>query len=257
MGQDVTLIMLALAISLALFFGGWAFTAGCVFSLCFIKYNLFLAIPLLIVGKRLWRFGSGVVVGGVALLVVSFAASGRSWPWHYIAMLRLPSTTPRYSGLPNLHGLFSFLSSSFLPEAVGTCVVIVAAWLVIRGGHITRAISATLVASLLISYHSFLFDALLIVPATLLLLDRAPSISLRLVAIFLQCPFAYLPFVVSVPFPPSIVLLLPLLVMTAEEISARLKMPVSNVTAPVYVLAGKSGGWFAGVIGAATRKSGQ
>ena len=51
MGQDVPIVMLGLAAALALFFRGHHFAAGCVFSLCLIKYNLFLPMPLLIIGK--------------------------------------------------------------------------------------------------------------------------------------------------------------------------------------------------------------
>lgn len=221
MGRDVAVVMLALVVSLALLFRGSRFAAGCVFSLCLIKYNLFLSIPLLIVGKRLWRFGGGIVAGGTALLSMSFAVGGWSWPWRYAAILRLPASTPSCDGLPNLHGLFSRLPQSVFLEAIGACMVLVAAWLVIRGGEITRAVSATLVTGLLISYHAFVGDAFILVPASLLLLSRAPSLPLSLVAIFLLCPLAYLPFVLPAsPFPPSAVLLLPLLVMAIEEIRA-------------------------------------
>jgi len=53
-GQDVTFILLVFGISIALFSGGWRFAAGCVFSLCCIKYNLFMALPPLILARRLW-----------------------------------------------------------------------------------------------------------------------------------------------------------------------------------------------------------
>jgi hypothetical protein len=221
MGRDLAVVMLALAVSLALLFGGRRFAAGCVFSLCLIKYNLFLSIPLLIFGKRLWRFGGGVVSGGAALLAMSFAVGGRSWPWRYAAMLRLPATTPSYDGMPNLHGLLSGLPHSVFLEPVVTCVVIVAAWLVIRGADIATSISATLVTGLLVSYHAFFGDALILAPACLLLLSRAPSARLRLVAIFLLCPLAYLPFLLPAPpFPPSAVVLLPLLALAAEQVRA-------------------------------------
>jgi hypothetical protein len=221
MGRDLAVVILALAVSLALLFRDRRFAAGCVFSLCLIKYNLFLSIPLLIFGKRLWRFGGGVVSGGAALLAMSFAVGGWSWPWRYTAMLRLPATTPSYDGMPNLHGLLSGLPHSVFLEPVVTCVVIVAAWLVIRRGDITTSISATLVTGLLVSYHAFFGDALILAPACLLLLGRAPSARLRLVAIFLLCPLAYLPFLLPAPpFPPSAVVLLPLLAVAAEQVRA-------------------------------------
>jgi hypothetical protein len=221
MGRDLIVLMPVLAVSLALLFRGKHFAAGCVLSLCLIKYNLFLPIPLLIVGKRLWRFGGGMVAGGAALMAISFAVAGWSWPWQYVAVLHLPVTTPRYAGMPNLHGLFSSLPPSIWLEAVGTCAVLVATWLVIRSGDIARAVSATLISGLLISYHAFFGDALILVPACLLLLSAAPSVPLRLAAWFLLCPVAHLPFVLpGSPYPPPVVLLLPLLVMVTEAILA-------------------------------------
>src|ERR1035438_6484492 len=221
MGRDLIVLMPVLAVSLALLFRGKHFAAGCVFSLCLIKYNLFLPVPLLIVGRRLWRFGGGMVAGGAALLGISFAVGGWSWPWQYVAVLRAPRTTGRYSGMPNLHGLFSGLPPSVLLEAGGTCVVLVAAWFVIRRGGIARAVSATLVSGLLISYHAFFGDALLLVPASLLLLSGTSSVPVRLAAIFMLCPLAYLPFLLPAsPFPPAVLILLPLLVMVAEAIQA-------------------------------------
>ena len=221
MGRDLAVVMLALAVSLALLFRGRRFAAGCVFSLCLIKYNLFFSIPLLIFGKRLWRFGGGMVAGGAALLAMSFAVGGWSWPWRYAALLRLPATTPSYDGMPNLHGLLSGLPHSVLLEPAVTCAVIVAAWLVIRAADITTAISATLATGLLVSFHAFFGDALILAPACLLLLSRAPSAPLKLVAIFLLCPLAYLPFSLPAPpFPPSAVMLLPLLAVGAEQVRA-------------------------------------
>ena len=222
MGQDVTFILLVFGISIALFSGGWRFAAGCVFSLCSIKYNLFMALPLLIITRQLWRFGAGLVAGGGALLAVSFAVGGRYWPWQYAAML--PSTTSKWAGMPNLHGMFAFLPSSLLPEVVGTGMVILITWFVIRGGSLNRSIAATLIASLSISYHAYLQDASILIPAALLLLfDEVSSVPLKTAAIFLLCPLSYLPFISITPYPYAIVLLLPLLVMLVEEFIKRVR----------------------------------
>jgi hypothetical protein len=218
MGRDVAVVVLALAVSLALLFRGKGFAAGCVFSLCFIKYNLFFPIPLLIVGKRLWRFGGGMVVGGTALLATSFAVGGWSWPWRYAAVLGLPATTPSYNGMPNLHGLLSSLPRNVFLEPAATCLVIAAAWLVIRNGDIASGVSATLVSGLLISHHAFLGDAFILAPASLLLLSRPSSVPVRSVALFLLCPLAYVPLMLLAP---PFQFLLPLLAMAAEQIRAR------------------------------------
>jgi hypothetical protein len=98
------------------------------------------------------------------------------------------------------------------------------AWFVIRGGNLKRSISATLIASLFISYHAYLQDAMILIPAALLLLfDEVSSVPLKTAAIFLLCPLSYLPFISITPFPYAIMLLLPLLVMLVEEFMKRVR----------------------------------
>ena len=147
---------------------------------------------------------------------------GWFWPLRYAAMLRLSPTTPRYQGMPNLHGLFSDQPNGVVLEVDGACLVVTAAWFVVRGKEITRGISAILIGGLLLSYHAFFGDAVMIVPATLLILNRTASVLCRLVGIFLLSPIAYLPFLLPrSPFPPSVVVLLPLLIFAAEEVRER------------------------------------
>jgi hypothetical protein len=216
-GQDVPIVMAALAVSLSLLSRGRNFAAGCVFSLCSIKYNLFLAFPLLIIGKRLWRFAGGAAAGAAVLCAVSFACGGWDWPRPYAAILRLPNTTPDDSSMPNLNGLVSGLPHSLFWEATGACLVILAAWLVVRGKDISYAIAATLVSGLLVSHHAFLRDAVLLIPACVLMLSRTTTITHRLVAILVLCPLVYL-----IPIRPGAIVALPLLAMAADEIRNRL-----------------------------------
>jgi hypothetical protein len=218
MGQDVTMVMLALAVSLAALFRGRHFAAGCLFSICAIKYNLFLAIPLLIIKKRAWKFAGGLATGGLVLLAISFASGGWSWPRQYLAILRLPTTTPYYAGLPNLHGLFYHQPHSLLMESVTACLVVLAAWLAMSGKEIRHAIAAALASGMLLSYHAFFADSFMMVAVGLLLLDRVEDRLYKLVAIALLCPLTFLPFIAPTPFfHPAIVFLAALLLMAVRE----------------------------------------
>lgn len=237
-GRDVAIVLMVLAVSLALFFRGRHFAAGCVLSLCLIKYNLFLPLPLLIAGKRLWRLGGGILAGGAVLLGISFAVSGWSWPLQYAAMLRAPNTTPSYAAMPNLHGLLSGLHGIF-PEAAATCAVLIAVWLVIRGGENDRAVAAMLAGGLLVSYHAFFGDEAILIPVGLYLLGQARGTPGKLVGIVMLCPLTYIPFrIPNPPIPPSAVLLLPLLVMLVEEIRARRSRKLPAEVHEVCVTAG-------------------
>ena len=173
MGQDVTLVLAALAVSLALLFRGRHFAAGCVMALCSIKFHLFITLPLFILTRRLWRFGAGTMAGGAVLLAASFAVEGWRWPADYVRMLRLPTSTPSYRLMPNLNGLLSGHPHGLGAMALAACLVLAAAGLAMWRGRMTVAIAAMLVSGLLLSYHAFIADAVLLIPAGLLLLRRS------------------------------------------------------------------------------------
>ena len=83
-----------------------------------------------------------------------------------------------------------------------------------------------LACGLLVSYHAFFGDAVILMPACVYLLGKDSSIAGRLAGISLLCPLAYVPFMMpDPPFPPSAVLLIPLLAMAANEM--RMKSYVS------------------------------
>ena len=203
-GRDVMLIMAALAAAVCLFWRGKHFAAGCVLSLCLIKYNLFFPLPLLIVGKRLWKLGAGMLAGAGALVAASFAAGGWAWPVRYLNALRWPATTPESNGLPNLHGLFATQPNSLLWQAAGALLVLSATWLVVRRAEMAQALAVTLISGLLLSYHAFFGDTFILVPAALLLVS-APASELDLpIGVFLLSPIPYLPFLLpSTPLPPA------------------------------------------------------
>jgi hypothetical protein len=227
MGRDVVFVMVVLAVALSLFTRGKHFAAGSVLSLCLIKYNLFLLLPLLIVGKRLWRLGTGFIAGGAVLAVVSFAVAGWAWPIHYLEILRLPPTTPQSDGLPNLHGLFALQQNSFLWQAAGTVLVLVVTWLVIRRADTARAFAVTLIGGLLVSYHAFFGDTFILLPAALFLVS-APAGELDLpTGIFLLSPIASLPFLLpKAPYPPAVLLVAILVLLAAPDLWKSLRFPV-------------------------------
>ena len=218
----MAVILMVLGIAAGLFLRGRHFAAGCVLSLCLIKYNLFLTLPLLICGKRLWKLGGGVLAGGAALLALSFAAGGWSWPSKYLAELRLPVTTPSYAGMPNLHGLFG--RQGILVEIAAACLTLAVVWLVVRGGDVARGFAAMLAGGLLVSYHAFPGDDAILIPVSLYLLGRAPDLPGKLAGILLLCPLTYLPFAMSnPPFPPAAPMLLPLAAMAGRRVQADLQ----------------------------------
>ena len=216
MGQDITLVMAALAVSLALFFRGKPFAAGLVLSLCSIKFHLFLTLPLLILTRRWWRFGGGLAAGGAALLGISFLVEGWSWPVEWARVLRMPVLTPSYSLMPNLNGLVAGQPHAGLLIGAGACAVIAAAWAVMRAGEPTDAFAAMLIGGLLLSYHGFIADAAMLVPAGLLLIRNQTWRGYRMVGLVLLSSLAFLPFRSEhPPYRPAAILLLAFAAMAA------------------------------------------
>jgi len=219
MGQDVALLLAVLALSLALFFRGRHFAAGCLIALCSIKFHLFVTLPLLVITRRLWRFGAGSVAGGAALLALSFAVEGWRWPAAYVRMLRMPTSTPSYSLMPNLNGLLAGQPHGIGLMALAVCLVLSAAALAMGRARPTVAIAAMLLSGLLLSYHAFIADAALLIPAGLLLLRDKASLAHRAAGLILLSPLAFAAFrLENAPYPPAAIILLSLLVMAAVTI---------------------------------------
>ncbi len=112
-GQDVSFILLILAVTLRTLYAGNPLFAGLILSLCAIKFNLFLLLPLLFVGKREWRLAAGFSIGTVLLLAISFIA-GPGWLQSYIALILDPAVDPNSPLMPNVHSLVVHQSQRLL-----------------------------------------------------------------------------------------------------------------------------------------------
>jgi hypothetical protein len=137
------------------------FAAGLLLALCAAKPHLFLLLPVFLWIHRRTLI-PGFLSGGAALLAVSFAVAGPRWPQALLAVLRLPAIEPW--GVFNLHSLA-------LPTPVEialTAAIAGAALFAIVRWSARIALAATLTAGLLLSYHTSLADAALLLPAVLL-----------------------------------------------------------------------------------------
>ena len=76
LGQDGALVLLLLgAVLWAIYARKNWWLAGFLFSLCLIKFNLFLLCPLLIIVKRKWRLAAGILTGTACLMAISVSNS--------------------------------------------------------------------------------------------------------------------------------------------------------------------------------------
>lgn len=211
-GQDLTFLLLLIAISVTLARRGRAFAAGAVLSLCAAKFHLFSLVPVLLVAQKQWRFLRGLLAGGAVLAVVSFAAGGRSWPLQFYQALRDQTIHPDLGHMPNLHGLFSQLPPVPGLEWITAAAVVGAVWVVARRMSFDYALAATLAGGLLVSYHCYLSDCSLLLPAALTVISATGDWWLRLVAFLLLLPFGYFLLLLGSPLPVPVPLAILLLV---------------------------------------------
>lgn len=190
-GQDVSFILLILAVTLRVFYGGSSFLAGLILSLCAIKFNLFLLLPLLFLGKREWRLAAGFSVGTLLLLAVSFIA-GPGWLQSYIALILDPAVDPNSPLMPNLHSMVAHIPGRDFVEFFLSLTVIVFVWRIVRRECFDVALAATLVGSILLTRHVYLQDCAILAGSLVTLFEQFDRPLVRGSALVLLLPFAYL-----------------------------------------------------------------
>ena len=164
-GQDTLFLLLWIALAVRCQERGKPFTAGVFFSLCAIKFHLFMLLPLLFIGQRRWRMFGGAASGGLVLMAISFLTAGARWPLDYFATLTNPVINPAPELMVNLHGLFHGVSGGSVIELVSCLAVAAAVWLVMKKATFLEGLAVVLVGGLLTSYHTYTGDCVLLVPA--------------------------------------------------------------------------------------------
>ena len=173
-GQDVPLVLVSVAVGGFLLRKNRHFAAGLAFALCAVKFHLFLLLPLLIVGKSLWRFAAGFLAGALAEAAVSlWAGGGWDWPVRYSALLRLNESSEASAGqMLNLKGLLHGLPHEAAWLAVASAAVVWGTWRIIRRSRLEVAIGAMLCGGLLVGLHGYMVDAVLLLPLFVALTGR-------------------------------------------------------------------------------------
>ena len=190
-GQDVAFLLLWVAIGVTLIAKNRCFLAGLVLSLCAAKFHMFLLLPLLIAGQRLWKVGHGLVIGICVLLAASFALGGWQWPVRFLAAISDRRIDPTPLLLPNLRGL---VHGALVWEVVLASLVAVVTWYVCRCAPFDRALCAVLVGSVLVSHHLSGADGAMFLPVALTLASQARFAWLRLLAVVPVLPTTWFVF---------------------------------------------------------------
>ena len=190
-GQDVSFILVILAVTLRVLYAGNPLLAGLILSLCAIKFNLFLLLPVLFLGKREWRLAAGFSIGTISLLAISFSAAP-GWPRSYIALILDPAVDPNSPLMPNLHNLVANIPGKEFAEWFLSLTVVALVWCVVRRARFDVALAATLLGSILLTRHAYLQDCAILTGALITLFELSGSSLVRNGALLLLLPFAYM-----------------------------------------------------------------
>lgn len=207
-GQDTVFLLLILGGMMLLYRRDRKFLAGAIYSLCAIKFHLFLLTPLLIFGNREWRFARGFLSGGGVLAAISFAVAGWRWPIEFLESAVNPEFSPKTAGMTNLHGVMLNLPGGWALEIVVALAVVAAVWVVCRRMSFEYGLAATLIGGYVLSIHSYLPDFAITLPAVAILITISTRKSLRTLAFLLAVPPVHLLFFAGYPASAGVVTVL-------------------------------------------------
>ena len=102
-----------------------------------------------------------------------------------------PEFLPNPGLMPNLHGALSYFAFGPWLEVLVGLSVAVAVWIVARRTSFPYALACSLVGGVLVSYHAYLPDYALLLPACLTVFVGTEVPLLRAVSLFLLSPAAH------------------------------------------------------------------
>ncbi len=190
-GQDTPFLLVFVGVSVLLTRRGKDFLAGLVLSLCAIKFHLFLFVPVLLLMKRRWRLISGGICGGAVLACLGLMFAGANSFAQWVDAIGDPSTN---SGLlPNIHGLVTSIHAG-LPLELTIDALILVAFVLLTATSIDYELllGASVVCGLLTSFHSGVYDAIVLLVVFVLVIQNTADVRLRLLAAFIVSPIPYL-----------------------------------------------------------------
>lgn len=189
-GADVPVLLAAIGGFVLLARRGRDFAAGLVLALCAIKFHLFVFVPLLLLLEKRWRILLGLCAGSLALAIAGGITLIGSW----LKLMLSPTITGipiwKLSPAPNIHGLVTVLGAGSAVEYLLVALVVAAfLWLCFRVDNFDLLLGVSLVCGLLVSFHSFTYDDLLLMPVLVL---AAPIRILREITGLALTPIAFL-----------------------------------------------------------------
>jgi hypothetical protein len=189
-GQDSILLLLILAVTLRLLLRDSAFQAGAVLAFGLFKFHIVVPLFLILSIRKGWKFLSGFLSMGLALLLVCLDMAGwkslQDYPRYLWALNQTPGLgMVKPESMPNVRGLLTVLMGNhvgralspteqwFLLGVVVLGVVIAAVFWPAKGRRaIEYGFSFSVVVVLVTSYYANSYDLTLLLLPLLLLAQR-------------------------------------------------------------------------------------
>ncbi|MBI1355017.1 MAG: DUF2029 domain-containing protein [Acidobacteria bacterium] len=171
-GQDAAFLLAAVAAARRWESRGRGFAAGAALSCGAIGFHLFALVPLALLAQRRFDILRGLAAGAAVWVAACFPAGGWDWIAAYWGNLTDGAAHPGAAIMPNLHGLLDGAPGAFELEVAAAVGAAALVWAASRRGDFADALSVALPAGLLISYHAYLANFLVILPAMLIRLER-------------------------------------------------------------------------------------
>ena len=196
-GQDVALVLLSVAASVALARRGRSFLAGVVFSFCLAKPHLAIFVPFAMLALGNFRFLAGATAGASLEILLSFAVAPLSWPRQWLSILADSHMHPYVTAMPGLRAI-ARTGPGIALAALIVASLTIAIWKLARRLPIEETIAYALAAGIVANLHSYAVDCILLIPAIAFSL-RSRRISERVLGILLATPLPYLALAASAP----------------------------------------------------------
>jgi len=187
--QDVGLVLLFVAASIALRKHGRTFLAGAVFSLCLGKPHLVILIPLVMLARRDFRYLAGAALGASGQILLSFAVGPPDWPYQWLSILSNAQMHPHIEAMPGLRALTHSKPGTLLAVVIATSLV-AAVWRISARQSVERAAAMALAAGVVANLHSYAVDCILLLPAIVIALESRRVLE-RAAGIFLATPIPF------------------------------------------------------------------
>jgi hypothetical protein len=168
-GADVPLLLPFLGAFVLLSRRGRDFAAGFILAFCAIKFHLFVFVPFLLLFKKKWRMLCGASAGTALLALVGGISLIGPWLQVMFSPLITGMTIWKLCPAPNIHGLVTVLGGGPTTELLLTGLVIVFfVWVCLRVNNFELLLAICLICGLLVSFHSFSYDDLMLMPVLVL-----------------------------------------------------------------------------------------